>query len=135
VTKKRGGDLLYFGRDGTTDGDGLVDPAIVAAAFSIHNTDQVSSVVRSSRGYHILMVTHRREKVDLSLEAVTDELRQEIRAEKQEQARRQFLEDVVAEDAWHIETSVLGSVTVDGMPDSSSLKARVKSIEETEVSE
>jgi parvulin-like peptidyl-prolyl isomerase len=131
VTKKRGGDLLYFGRDGATDGDGSVDPAVVAAAFSMYNTDQVSGVVRGSRGYHILLVTHRRDKVDRSLEAAAEELRQELRAEKQEEARRKFLEDVVNEDAWHIETSVLSSVTVDGVPDSSSLKARVKSIEET----
>lgn len=132
VTKKRGGDLLFFDAQGNTDGDAQLDPAVVQAAFAIQNTDQISNLIKGRDGYYILLVTHRREKVERSLEDVHQELHDEILREKQEAAREKFLTEVVPTDSWHIETPLLSEIAVEGMPDSSDVNARIKAVKSME---
>ncbi|MBU3003730.1 SurA N-terminal domain-containing protein [Paraglaciecola arctica] len=64
---ENGGDLGWFGK-------GIMDPAFEEAAFSLANSGDVSAVVKSEFGYHIIKLT------DVKAEQVTayEEVKQEI---------------------------------------------------------
>jgi peptidyl-prolyl cis-trans isomerase SurA len=69
-TAKQGGDLGYFRR-------GLMLPAIEQAAFSL-KTGEVSPVIKTSSGYHIVMVEDRRAIPPKPLSEVKEEIRNRL---------------------------------------------------------
>ncbi|MBF0256492.1 MAG: SurA N-terminal domain-containing protein [Gammaproteobacteria bacterium] len=75
----QGGDLGFFGR-------GVMDPAFEEAAFQL-KPEQVSDLVRSQFGYHILKLQEMRGTASADLAAVRDRV---IAAYTREQARQQF---------------------------------------------
>lgn len=74
---KQGGDLGFFGR-------GVMDKAFEDAAFALPKGD-VSSIVRSGFGLHIITVTDVEQEKVKPLEAVRPELEQELRRTEAEQ--------------------------------------------------
>ena len=127
-SKQRGGDLLYLTLDGKSHAE--LDQAVVEAAFSMQNLNQISTLIRGERGYHIVMVTDRREKVEQSFDDVKETLREQVAQDKLDAARKVFMDRVVDMNDWHMETAVLDSIIVDGLPASHSTAARVKSVQE-----
>ncbi len=82
VSAEQGGDLDWIERD-------MMDPEFEKAAFALSNKGDVSSVVKSEFGYHIIKLT------DLKPEEVKafDEVKDELRAELEKNARiEQFYE-------------------------------------------
>ncbi|MEO5342080.1 MAG: SurA N-terminal domain-containing protein [Gammaproteobacteria bacterium SHHR-1] len=75
----QGGDLGFFGR-------GVMDPAFEQAAFAL-DTDQISQLVRSSFGYHIIKLHEIRGNREADLAAVRDRVQS---AYSREQARARF---------------------------------------------
>jgi len=130
ATNQRGGDLLFFSREGQVDGSEVrVDPAVVAVAFAMQNTDQVSEVVEGKDGFHILMLMNRREKVEKPLESVREDIRQNIAREKLDRSRREFMDKLVDFATWQVEVLELNKVTVEDVPPApSAVKERVDSI-------
>jgi len=129
-TRRRGGDLLYFQRDGKTDGDTPIDRVVVDAAFATRVMDQISSVIDGSDGrYYIITVTSRREGVSKPLSQVSDQIRREIALEKLEAERKLFAETVVDFDAWNFDSSRVAAVAVEGASSAGDMEARVKATE------
>ncbi|MCU0664553.1 MAG: peptidyl-prolyl cis-trans isomerase [Myxococcota bacterium] len=75
-TKLRGGDLTFFTRPAEAkEGDPKIDPAIAEATFKIKETGDVApELVQTEKGYHIVMRTGRREKMDLKFEDAKERL-------------------------------------------------------------
>ncbi len=130
ATNSRGGDLLFFSRDGQVDGSEVkVDPAVVSAAFAMQNIDQISDVIEGKDGFHILTLMNRREKVEKPLESVREDIRQNIAREKLDRDRREFMDTLVDFSAWQVEAGELNKVVVEDVPPSpAAVKERVDSI-------
>jgi parvulin-like peptidyl-prolyl isomerase len=75
-TRLRGGDLTFFPRPADKrEGDPDVEPEVAEAAFKIkENGDVHPELVKSSKGYHVIMRTGHREKMDLTFEDSKDRL-------------------------------------------------------------
>jgi peptidyl-prolyl cis-trans isomerase C len=127
-TSERGGDLLFFAEDGTRDGAQALDPVVAAAVFTMQNVNQVSSVVKGESGYHILLITNRRDEVKKSFEVVREPIRESLEREGKDVMRREFMAGLVDFEQWHIESRLLDEVPVDAMPDGTEMKARMESI-------
>jgi parvulin-like peptidyl-prolyl isomerase len=70
ASRDKGGDLGFFGR-------GVMDPAFEDAAFKVKKGDVVPDLVKTKFGYHIIMVTDRRGKVDQKYEDFISTLRKQ----------------------------------------------------------
>jgi peptidyl-prolyl cis-trans isomerase C len=127
-TSKRGGDLLFFSREEVDRGEKKIDKAVVEAAFAMETTGQVSAPVKGASGYHLVMLTNKRDAVDRSMAEVHDAVADTLRREILEKKRREFMENVVNFDLWHFETRVLQQIKVEGDPNSHDVKDRVDSI-------
>ncbi len=85
-SKNRGGDLNFFKREG------MVAP-FSAAAFSM-KTGQISDVVETKFGYHIIKVTDRKETKSFSLDEVKDKIRLELKSRKIQQVTQKYISDL-----------------------------------------
>lgn len=74
-SKDQGGDLNFFPRN-----NAMVEP-FAAAAFAM-KPGEISDVVETEFGYHIIKVTERREASTTSLEEAKDAIREQVRREK-----------------------------------------------------
>ena len=81
----RGGDLGLFGR-------GKMAPAFEAAAFALKQPGDISEVVRTDFGYHVIRLEERRPAARQPFEAVRDGLVSSL-AEGEVRTRRQLLID------------------------------------------
>jgi len=82
-TAKQGGDLGYFRR-------GLMLPAIEQAAFAL-NPGEVSPVIRTSSGFHIVLVEDRRAIPPRPLAEVKEELRSRLASDSVFKERENYL--------------------------------------------
>ncbi len=91
----RGGDLTFFTKaDERSEGDPEVEPEVVKAAFSLSKTGDIyPKLIKSSRGYHIVMRTGHRDKMDLSFEKAKDRLTTLVRRE----LRKKQIDDAISE--------------------------------------
>lgn len=128
TSKRRGGDLLFFSREQVASGEKKIDPAVVEAAFVTPNTNQVSSIISGADGYHIIMLTNRRAKIDQSLDQVKEDIRAHLKRETLDRRRKQFMDQVVDYDEWHMEMNALGKIQVEADPSSHDVDDRVKAI-------
>jgi peptidyl-prolyl cis-trans isomerase C len=76
ATKSRGGDLTFFPRQAERGPeDPEVPEAVAAAAFELKENGQIArKLVKSDKGYHIVMRTGHRDKMNLSFEDAKDRL-------------------------------------------------------------
>jgi peptidyl-prolyl cis-trans isomerase D len=75
---ENGGDLGWFGK-------GIMDPAFEDAAFSLANTGDVSGVVKSEFGYHIIKLTDVKPEQVNSFENVKQEITLKVKTLKAEE--------------------------------------------------
>lgn len=95
ATKLRGGDLGFvtLPKD-YIEGDPKVDPAVAEAAFKIkENGDVYPELVKTSSGFHILMRTGNRDKMNLSFEDARERLEMIVQRDQ----RNKKIEDTVEE--------------------------------------
>jgi len=94
TTRLRGGDLTFFTTaEDRKEGDPQVEDAIVKAAFKLKkNGDIHPKLVKTDKGYHVIMRTGHRDKMDLSFEDSKDRLVVLVRREQ----RKQQVEDAIA---------------------------------------
>jgi peptidyl-prolyl cis-trans isomerase C len=85
----RGGDLGFFSR-------GRMAPAFEEAAFA-SEVGQVSDIVETKFGYHIIKVTDRKEAGTKTFEQVKDDLMAMLTAKKQSGLAKQYIESLKAE--------------------------------------
>ena len=92
-TKKRGGDLTFFTKMAERkEGDAEVEPKVGEAAFKIKKNGEVyPKLVESEAGFHIVMRTGHRDKMDLSFEDSKDRLKVLVKRE----LRKKQIEDAI----------------------------------------
>jgi peptidyl-prolyl cis-trans isomerase C len=83
----RGGDLGYFSR-------GRMVPAFEEAAFDLENDGDVSPVVRTKFGYHIIQLTGRQPAKELSIEEVRDRIIRQLESAKRREVRQSLAEEL-----------------------------------------
>ncbi len=128
ATSERGGDLLFFAADGTREAAPALDARVAQAAFAIQAVNQVSNVVTGDAGFHILLVTNRRDEVNQSLDEVRESIREALSRERKDALRNEFMDNLVDFEQWHIESRLLDEVQVETLPDGTQMKARMESI-------
>jgi parvulin-like peptidyl-prolyl isomerase len=85
---RRGGDLGYVER-------GQLPPPLDAVAFDLAVGD-ISPVVATPVGFHLLTVTDRRPAARIPFEQVRDDIRQTLHQEKNERAVKAYIQDLRA---------------------------------------
>jgi len=73
-SSENGGDLGYFSKE-------MMIKGFADAAFAL-NPGQVSDIVRTGQGYHLILVEDRKPKKKLAFEEVREKLRQNLKIEK-----------------------------------------------------
>jgi peptidyl-prolyl cis-trans isomerase C len=71
----KGGDLGYFSR-------GDLVPEFEKAAFALQNQGQVSNVVKTPFGYHIIQLVDKKQKDQITVDDVSDEVKKRLEKEK-----------------------------------------------------
>lgn len=93
-TKKQGGDLGFFTRIADRkEGEPEIDPAIVEAVFTLKtNGDVYPKLIQTDKGYHIVMLTGQRKKVDFSFEDSRERLKVLVKRDKRKEAIESSIE-------------------------------------------
>ncbi len=86
-TAKRGGDLGYIER-------GQVGKEFERAAFSLKELGEVSDIVKTTFGYHIIRLEDRQEARQRTLDEVRDEIRQRLRERKRKEILEAHLKEL-----------------------------------------
>ena len=91
---ENGGDLEWFGR-------GVMDPAFEEATFELANVGDVTGVVESAFGYHLIKLTDLKAEETTPFEQIKDEIYQQV---KQDKAAEEFfaLQQRMAEIAFEV---------------------------------
>jgi peptidyl-prolyl cis-trans isomerase C len=108
-TKLRGGDLRYF------DAQSKDVPApVIAAAFALVNTGDVSSVVDAGNGtFFILKQTGRRKATTKSFDEAKPQIRNKLFRDKRAQAQKDFVDKLRAQAKIEIDEANLAKVRID----------------------
>ena len=83
-SKTRGGDLGFFPREGA-----MVEP-FAAAAFAL-KVGEISDVVETRFGYHVIKVTAKKDAKVVTLEQATETIRDQLKGQKMADLRTQHL--------------------------------------------
>ena len=87
ASSERGGDLGFIAR-------GSMDPLFEKAAFAL-DLDELSPVVKSSMGYHIIKVTDRKPARTLAFDQVKDSIRARLKEQKTGEALSAHAEELL----------------------------------------
>ncbi len=85
-TKSKGGDLGYFTK-------GQLIPEFEAACEKL-KPGEISPIVKSPLGYHLILLTERRPSRSLSLDEVREQIRRQLIAQQQQQKVGTFVQQV-----------------------------------------
>ncbi|XVJ68989.1 MAG: peptidyl-prolyl cis-trans isomerase [Rhizobacter sp.] len=135
VSAERGGDLDFFGRGDMTQ-------SFEKAVFELKNDGDISNLVETEFGFHIIQLTGKRGGEKRALDTVRSEIESELRAE---QAQKKFTEAAVdfsnmvyeqaeslkpVADKYKLDIQTAKAVTRDARPDPASPLANKRFIEQ-----
>jgi len=83
----RGGDLGYFSR-------GRMVPAFEKAAFALEKDGDLSDVVRTKFGYHIIQLTGRQPAKELSIDEVRDRIVRQLESARRREVRQSLAKEL-----------------------------------------
>jgi parvulin-like peptidyl-prolyl isomerase len=115
ATRLRGGDLTFFPMPGEHRGDDPEIPAPVAeAAFRIkENGDILPELVKSDKGFHIIMRTGYRDKMDLGFEETRDRLVMLVQREQRKDDVEKAIDDLQQRFKIELQEENLKDVVID----------------------
>jgi peptidyl-prolyl cis-trans isomerase C len=87
-SKQRGGDLMQFDQKNTQ-----YPPAVVAAAFALKETGDLSDLVRTRGGFAILKLTDRRPALTRSLEESRSEIQRRLLDDLRNQKKKELVDE------------------------------------------
>lgn len=100
ASARKGGDLGFFGH-------GRMVPEFEAAAFALREPGDLSAVVKTQYGYHIIKLEERREGQGKPLDQVREQIRSSLRHEAVQKRTQEHYEDLKKEAAIQIDTEVV----------------------------
>ncbi len=109
----RGGDLGYITR-------GRMMPEFETAAFSLKNIGDISDVVKTQFGYHIIKLTDRKPAHTQTLEEVRDRIVRQIEAQRRRDMRQELPQELRKKVAIHINEELLKDEPGGARPESES---------------
>lgn len=101
ATKNRGGDLGYFS-------PGRMVRQFEDVAFSLEKPGEISDVVKSPFGYHIIKLEDKKAAEPKSLAQVKGQIRRRISAQRRNEAQEEFLEEIKSRTQVEINEDLLG---------------------------
>lgn len=101
-TKSRGGDLGFMDRSRDD-----LPPSVIEAGFELKAIGEISGVVESDRGFHVLKLTGRRPAWHRSFEEVEMEIRGELLREERSDLHRTLVSELKARADIQVENSLL----------------------------
>ncbi len=111
ATAARGGDLGFFGQ-------GRMVAEFERAAFALQNPGDITEVVKTPFGYHIIELTDRKEGEDKPFDEVKDRIRIALlNTRRQERVNNRF-EELRKKAGMKIDDAVLAKVEIPGEPES-----------------
>jgi len=111
-TRNKGGDLLFFSRDGGEVAWLLAPPAVLEAALAMRNVGQVSLPQEGPAGFHLVMVTGRREAEQRTLEDATPGIRAALAQERAAAAQKAVEAELLDINDWTVNDGVLRDLRV-----------------------
>ncbi len=96
---EQGGDLGFFGRGQMPD---IFDVVVFKLPIG-----RISELVKSEYGYHLFLVEERRSAQRLTLDQVQDQIAARLRAEKEEQAYRNWLQSLRSQATIEVDWTLL----------------------------
>jgi peptidyl-prolyl cis-trans isomerase C len=107
---EKGGDLGFFGR-------GRMVKEFEEAAFALSKDGEISEVVHTRFGYHIIKRTGREEGKTKPFEEVKNQIRIRLINDRRRQKTEDFLESLKQESGYQVDMEVLAAVPVDDLPE------------------
>jgi len=113
-TRDRGGDLLFFSKDRSEAAWRTTPAMVLEAALGMPSTGQVSAVVASPEGAHLVMVTAVRGETRPSFEEAAPALRDALLGERRAAAEDALEDELLDMDAWTVDDGALAGLSVPG---------------------
>jgi peptidyl-prolyl cis-trans isomerase C len=107
---EKGGELGFFGR-------GRMVKEFEDAAFGLSKDGEISNVVHTRFGYHIIKRTGREEGKTKPFDEVKNQIRIRLINEKRRQKTEEFLEALKKDSGYAVDMEVLAAVSVDDLPE------------------
>jgi len=107
---EKGGDLGFFGR-------GRMVSEFEEAAFALAKDGDISEVIHTRFGYHIIKRTGREEGKIRPFDEVKNQIRIRLINDKRKQKTEEFLEKLKTESGYEVDMEVLGAVSLDDLPE------------------
>jgi len=106
-TKERGGDLGYIER-------GMVNKSFERAAFALKNPGDLSDIVKTEFGYHIIRLEDRTKRHQLTFSEAQEEIRKLLREKKRKDILTAHLEELRKEAQISINENLLAEEEKEG---------------------
>jgi peptidyl-prolyl cis-trans isomerase C len=107
---EKGGDLGFFGR-------GRMVKEFEDAAFAMSKDGEISEIVKTRFGYHIIKRTGREEGKVKPFDEVKNQIRIRLINDKRRQRTEEFLDSLKNESGYEVDMEVLAAVSLDDLPE------------------